>query len=119
LTTLDRVRSRFETQRGAVLLPRCDLEPPVRPARIGAFEAGWFSSGIVLIRDAGATIWPQPVGGLPWPPALWPLSLTGLLSDDGRTLFVRVADKKDVELAYYVLDTATGTHLYVFPVPRR
>jgi len=124
VTTLDRVRSRFETQRGAVLLPRCDLDPAARPARIGAFEAGWFCGGIVLIRDAGATTWPQPVGGLPWPPdgdvsGSWRGSLAGLLSDDGRTLFVRVADERDVELAYYVLDTATGTHLYVFPVPRR
>jgi hypothetical protein len=42
-----------------------------------------------------------------------------LLADGGRTLLVRIASLQGDDLCFYVVDLATGTHLYVFPVSPR
>jgi hypothetical protein len=110
ITTLGAVRESFRHDAAvAVRLPI----PGV--ATIGEVEVKWWGS-TVIVRRRGAEKWLQPVGGAPVEPRLDvdAIDVAMLTADAGRSLWVRVASKTGQDLWYFVIDLATGTHLYTF-----
>jgi hypothetical protein len=115
VTTLDAVRERFRCDpAAAVALSLSDA------TTIAGLEARWWGTTVNL-REPGGENWRQPVGGRPVEPQLDSdaIDVTLLTADAGRSLWVRVASKTGQDLWYFVLDLATGTHLYTFDAAPR